>query len=234
MSVASVIGFAPAILLLYILLRRYEEFFAGKNIFLTFAVGMVLGMIITVLHMLIEYTFVILVILLPFFEELAKLVILNYPRLKGKHETVYFGAGLGLGIGSMAIIAIAFSVFSAHPETLGNPQTYFDLVVLSFNFSLLNGAMGVMIGYGCAKNEVANYFIRAYILHAIYNLFFLIYISSEGGLKYGPLFIATVLAIGLFWYVLRELMPKSVSPEMMKKRRREARRRQREQRKKSD
>ncbi len=232
MAVSSIIGFIPAILLLYILLRRYEEYFAGRNLFLFFALGMVLGMIITVFQMVSPLTLLVFVILFPIFEESVKLVILNWPKLKGKQETVYFGAALGLGIGSMAIIAIAFSVFMDHPETLGNPQTYFDLVLLSFNFSLLQGATGVMIGYGCAKNEVTRYFLRAYVVHAIYNLFFLIYSITEGSMKYGPLFIATILAVGLFYYVLSELLPKAVPQDMLKKRRREARRRVREKRRK--
>ncbi len=232
MAVSSIIGFSPAILLLYILLRRYEEYFAGRNLFLFFALGMVIGMIITVFHMVSPFTLLVFVILFPIFEESAKLVILNWPKLKGKQDTVYYGAALGLGIGSMAIIAIAFSVFMDYPETLGNPQTYFDLILLSFNFSLLQGATGVMVGYGCAKNEVMKFFLRAIIIHAVYNLFFLIYSITEGSMKYGPLFIATIFAAGVFYYVLIDLLPQAVPSDMLKKKRREARRKVREKRRK--
>lgn len=234
MTVSGVIGFAPAIFLLYILLRRYEGLFEEKYVFISFGVGMVLGMIITVFHLISEYSLLVFVVLFPLLEELAKLVILNMPRLKLKHETVYYGAGLGLGIGSMAIIAIAFKVFTEYPETLGNPQTYFDLVLLSFNFCLLHSATGVMIGYGSAKGEVPNFFLRAFLFHAAYNLFFLIYMVSGEVLKYAPLFIATLFAVGLFWYVLRGLMPEAVPPDMQKKRRRDIRKRVREEKKKSN
>jgi hypothetical protein len=232
MTVSSIIGFAPAILLLYILLRRYEEYFAGRNLFIFFALGMVMGMIITVFQMVSPLTLLVFVILFPIFEESAKLVILNWPKLKGKQETVYYGAALGLGIGSMAIIAIAFSVFMDYPKTLGNPQTYFDLILLSFNFSLLQGATGVMIGFGCAKNEVMKFFIRALSVHAVYNLFFLIYSITEGSMKYGPLFIATILAVGVFYYGLSDLLPQAVPSDKLKKKRREDRRRVREKRRK--
>lgn len=231
MTLSSVIGFAPAVLLLYILLRRYEGLFLEKYVFILFAVGMVVGMITSVFHMFSEYSLLVLVILFPLFEELAKLVILNNPKLQLKRETVYYGAGLGLGIGSMSIIAIAFRVFIDYPETMGNPQTYFDLVVLSFNFCLLHGATGVIIGYGCSKGEIFNFFFRAYILHAVYNLFFLIYTISGGVWKYGPLFVATLFAIGLFWYVLSGLLPEAVPPDMQKKRRRDLRKRVREKKK---
>ena len=45
---------------------------------------------------------------------------------------------------------------------------------------------------------------------------------------------ATVFAIGAFWYVLRDIMPEAVPPEMQKKKRREARKRVREGKKKSN
>lgn len=230
MTVSSIIGFAPAIFIMYILLRRYETFFAERNIFMALGGGMVIGMVITVFHMLSEYTLLVFVVLFPLFEEVVKLVILNIPKFHGKFYTIYYGAALGLGIGSMSIIAISFSIFSNYPETLGNPQTYLDLVVLSFNFCLLNCATGVMIGYGCAKIQVRNFFIRAVTFHAIYNLLFLFYMWSSDVLKYAPLMAATVFALSLFWYVLRSLMPDSVPPEMQKKARREARKRRRESR----
>ncbi|UCF09018.1 MAG: hypothetical protein JSW28_04855 [Thermoplasmata archaeon] len=230
MALSSVIGFAPAILLLYILLRRYEAFFAERNIFLALAAGMVLGMIITVFHLISEYTLLIFVVLFPLFEEAAKLIILNLPKLHGKFYTIYYGAALGLGIGSMSIIAISFSVFSNNPDTISNPQTYFDLVVLSFNFCLVNSATGVMIGYGCAKEKILSYFSRAFFLHAVYNLFFLLYMWSGEYVKYAPLFVATVLAVGLFWYALKGLMPDAAPPEMLKKRRRDVRKEAREKR----
>ena len=46
MLVSSIIGFVPAILLLFILLRRYEEFFKESKIFQAFAAGMVIGMVV--------------------------------------------------------------------------------------------------------------------------------------------------------------------------------------------
>jgi len=184
-----------------------------------------------VFHLITEYTFLIFVILFPVFEEVAKLVVLNLPKLHGKYYTIFYGATLGLGIGSMSIIAISYTIFSNYPDTMGNPQTYFDLIVLSFNFCLLNGATGVVIGYGCAKSRVSGFFLRAIFLHAVYNLFFLLYMWSNDVLKYAPLLAATLFAIGIFIYVLKDLMPKAVPTEMQKKHRREARKMVREKRK---
>ena len=238
MAVSSVIGFAPAILLLYILLRQYETFFSERNIFLALAGGMVLGMIITVFHLIsddailnfIDLTLIVYVLLFALFEELAKLIILNYPKLAGKHYTVYYGATLGLGIGSMSIIAISYRLFLDLPDALGNPLTVGTLVVLSFNYSLLNGSTGVMIGYGSAKYKLSSYFIRAFLAHALFNLMLLPFLWGLAVAEFGSLFLVTLFTVSLFWYVLKTLMPDAVPPEMQKKRKREVRKRVRDKR----
>jgi RsiW-degrading membrane proteinase PrsW (M82 family) len=238
MAVSSVIGFAPAILLLYILLRQYETFFTERNIFLALAGGMVLGMVITVFHLasddtildFLDLSLIVYVLLFALFEELAKLIILNYPKLAGKHYTVYYGATLGLGVGSMAIIAISYKLFLDSPNALGNPVTVGVLVVLSFNYSLLNGSTGVMIGYGSAKYKLSNYFIRAFLVHALFNLMLLPFLWGLAVAEFGSLFLITLFTVSLFWYVLKTLMPDAVPLKMQKKRRRESRKRVREKR----
>ena len=238
MIVSSIIGFAPAIFLLFILLRRYEEFFKESKIFQAFAAGMILGMIFTVAHLVsddfllsaLDLSIIGFVILFAAFEEGAKLVILNFPRLQLKHETVYYGAALGLGIGSMAIIAISVKVFLTSPEDITNPLTVIGLIVLSFNFSLLHSATGVIIGYGSAKGEGMKWYFRATVLHAAYNLVLLPFMWGVPGALYGSLFVSTLIALGLFIFVLRDLMPEAVPADMQKKRRRELRKKIREER----
>jgi hypothetical protein len=238
MIVSSIIGFAPAVFLLFILLRRYEEFFKESKIFQAFAAGMILGMIFTVAHMAsddfllaaLDLSIIGFVILFAAFEEGAKLVILNWPKLQLKHETVYYGAALGLGIGSMAIIAISFKVFLSAPEAITNPLTVIGLIVLSFNFSLLHSATGVIIGFGSTRGEGMKWYFRAAILHAAYNLVLLPFMWGVPVALYGSLIVSTMVAAGLFLFVLRDILPEAVPSDMLKKRRREHRKKVREER----
>jgi hypothetical protein len=85
-----------------------------------------------------------------------------------------------------------------------------------------------MIGFGSAKHLIMNYFLRATILHMFYNVFYFIYTITEGNMKYGPLLIASLIAFGIFLYVLRQLLPDAVPPEMMRKKRRDRRKKVRE------
>jgi heme exporter protein D len=210
-----------------VILRRYEGFFKEGKVFLFFLGGMMLGLVIAVIHMLGGQTLLILV-LFAVFEESAKLIILNMPRFHLKYYTVYYGAGLGLGIGSMQIVAIAFNTFMGDPSAFGNALTIFGFIVLSFNFCLLHSSTGIVIGYGCAKGKVYNYFIRALVFHGIYSVVLFFFLWTGGGVKYAWLFVATVIALGMLFYVMRELLPKAVPQEMLQKKRREARRRARE------
>jgi hypothetical protein len=231
MILSSIIGFTPAVFLLFLLLRRYEVFFKEKKIFQAFAGGMVLGMIFTVSHMAsdefllsaLDLSILGYVILFAAFEVLAKHVILNFPRFQLKHETVYYGAALGLGIGSMAIIAISFRVFLDSPDSVGNPITLLGLIVLSFNYSLLHGATGVIVGYGSAKGESRHWTVRAFLLHASYNFILLPFMWGIPGALYGSLLVATAVAVGMFYFVLKGLMPMAVPQDMQRKRRRELR-----------
>jgi hypothetical protein len=240
MIVSSIIGFVPAVLLLYILLRRYEEFFKESKIFQAFAAGMIIGMVFTAAHMafddqvleFLDLSILGFVILFPMFEQSTKLVILNYPKLQLKHQTVYYGAALGLGIGSMAIIAISFKFFLDFPEALGNPFQIMLFVILSFNYSLLHSATGIIIGYGSAKGYAMRWFYKAFLLHAAYNFTLLPLMWQIPGAIYGSLLVATMIAVIVFMYVLRDLMPEAVPPEMMRKRRRDHRKRVREERSK--
>jgi hypothetical protein len=239
MVVSSIIGFTPAILLLYILLRRYADFLEDKNIFMAFAAGMVLGMIIAVFHLAsdefllsaLDLAFLFFVFMFALFEESAKLVILNMPRLALKSDTLYYGAALGLGIGSMSVIAISFRIFLADPDSFGNAISIAGFVVLSFNFCLIHAATGVMIGYGCARGMVFNQFTRALMAHSVYNVFLLFYLWMVGTAKFAFLFAASIVAIFLFYYALKELMPWALPPELQKRRRRDMRKRAREKRK---
>lgn len=236
MAVSSVIGFAPAILLLYILLRRYEGLFEDRMIFFFFTGGIVAGMIITAFHLVsddfilehLDLSLLVFVLLFAMFEESAKLVILNLPRFHLKHETAYYGAALGIGIGSMAIVAISFRQFTVNPGSFGDPLAMFGFIVLSFNFCLLQGATGAMIGFGCAKGEVLRFFLRAVMYHSAYNLFILLFMWRVPGVMYVSLFLASLFAFWLYWYVLRYVMPRAAPPEMLKKRRRDIRKRVRE------
>ncbi len=227
MAVSSFIGFAPAIFLFYVILRQYEGFFKEGKVFLFFLGGMMLGLVIAVFHMYGGETLLVLV-LFGVFEESVKLIILNMPRFHLKYYTVYYGAGLGLGIGSMQIVAISFKTFMGDPSSFGNALTLIGFIVLSFNFCLLHSSTGVMIGYGCAKEKVLNYFFRAVIFHGIYSVVLFFFLWTSGGLKYAWLLVATVIAVGMLFYVMRELLPKAVPQEMLQKKRREARRRARE------
>ena len=82
------LGIIPALVLLYISLKGYEGHYKDKTIFLTFVVGIILGVIAAFAQSLTFAGVIIYIILLAFFDQLLKTIVLNLRRLQGKRETM--------------------------------------------------------------------------------------------------------------------------------------------------
>lgn len=181
------IGFLPALLLLYTLINKYVDHFDDRKLFIFFAVGMVLGTIATAVQMIIvgsyetitiETILFIFVVAFTLFETLIKLVILNFPKLQGKHDTTHYGAAMGFGMGSMIILATAQmlsqgdSAFgSASPDSA---ETIVFLFLLSLNLSLLHGSTGAILGFGAFRKDILHSMTTALVIQAIFTLVYIL------------------------------------------------------------
>ncbi len=189
---AGIAGFGPSMGLLYYTVKDYtypkveKPFFDDRKIFAFFALGIVLGMVLFAVE---EYgrgassdeTLVAVVLVFAIFEELLKLIILNFPRFQRKVDTAFYGLSLGLGI------AATFTFASVYVSLLGlEKPTAVEMVaygLLGVQFVLLHGATTSMIGIGVARGEARGYFTRALLLHVSYSLLMI------------PFFISTVFVL---------------------------------------
>ncbi|MDR2865959.1 MAG: hypothetical protein LBV13_00915, partial [Methanomassiliicoccaceae archaeon] len=107
MIFAAVIGFGAALALMYLVLRKYtypvvqEPFFSDPSFFKLFTVGLIAGT-----GILVGYTFfweswssIIIAVMFALVFELAKLIVINLKRFHGKSDTLFYGFGLGTGVG---------------------------------------------------------------------------------------------------------------------------------------
>jgi hypothetical protein len=231
------IGFGPAVLLLYILLYRYEGMFSEKKLFLFFAVGMVAGMAVAAAHSYLELFYLldltsallILVIGLSLLEELIKAIILNYPKFLLKHETPYFGAGLGLGMGSMIVMALGQESLR-NTEVLDTSEILITggiLLLYSFNMAFLHGSNGVLVGYGSATGDIKRYVFIAILVHMIFNLFYLAFLVYRSSLGYGALgflVAALIFTVYIFYrHIYTHILPDALPDKLKSKRRRRLR-----------
>src|SRR5512136_2170828 len=121
LQIASiVVSFGPSMSLLYFTLRDYtypkveKPFFDDRKVFAFFALGIVLGMVLFAIETYgqsasSEETLVAVVLVFAVFEELMKLIILNFPRFQKKVDTAFYGLSMGLGISATFTFASVYA-----------------------------------------------------------------------------------------------------------------------------
>lgn len=202
-STSLFLGIIPALILLLIGVKGFEKLLKQKNIFLAFIVGLIIGFITAVVEIYTGDLPIYLIVIFPIFEELFKTIILNIRRLQEKPETVLYGLTLGLGIGAVATSAAILRGTLNAGDYLGLGLT----VIGSCGLIMLQGATGVIIGYGVYRGNVPRYATFAIVLHMIFmtGLFFVQVLSGIAVVVTVYLFIAGLL---LYGYATRVIMPK--------------------------
>jgi putative flippase GtrA len=179
--VSAAAGFGPAMFLMYYTLRKYtfpkveKPYFDDRRLFMLFALGVVLGMVLFAFERWgtsIGAAETVLLLILGFavMESLLKLIILNYPKFQRKVDTAFYGLALGLGISSTFTFANVY-VFLLELEdpTLAEGAA---VVLVGFLFVLLHGSTTAIIGVGVARGDVKGYFPEALLIHAVFALLY--------------------------------------------------------------
>jgi hypothetical protein len=196
------IGIIPALILLFISLKGYEGYYKEKLIFLTFVVGLIIGVITVVIETYTAEIGIYFIILFPILEQLFKTIVLNIGRFHGKHETPVYGLSLGLGFGS---------IFIPSSLVLLNIQGVFDnlsislSIIGSIGIILIHAATGVCIGYGVYQYSLIKYVLFAIVLYIPVTA--LTFISSYVEIVYIQLAIFPY-GIILYWYFTTKVMIK--------------------------
>lgn len=204
------LGIIPALVLLYIGLKGYDDFYKEKNIFLTFVIGIILGFIAALMELFTLTAGVLIIILFPILEQILKTMILNVGRLHGKKETVIYGLSLGLGFGS---------IFTPVSIILANIQTesillLASIILGSIGIILVHGATGIIIGYGVYIGKLMKNYVFALILHIPVTAWFFL----TGIYKLEHLQVYLVLyGLVIYWYATKKIMPKILNRNQRRK-----------------
>lgn len=204
------LGIIPALLVLYFGLKGYEGHYKDKLIYLTFIVGIVIGVAAAVIELIAwDIGLLVYILLFPTLEQLFKTIILNLGRFQEKQETTVYGFSLGLGFGS---------VFTPVAIYFGNFQDTFSLIAAllgSFGITLFHAATGILIGYGVYVNKLAKYLTIAILLHLVITTV----IGLTNLFNIGYLQITLVIyGYIVFWYALKRVMSRILKESQRRKR----------------
>ena len=212
------LGIIPALIFLYISLKGYEGHYKEKSIFLTFIIGIVLGFVAAFVQSITISLVIIYIVLLAFFDQLFKTMILNIGRLHEKRETTIYGMILGLGFGSSFTPFLIIAISSLKTQD----ATVLSLVAIgSLGIILFHGATGAYIGYGIYVGKLFKYLLIAVLIQLPFNflLGMMINFSSEGTFNLQLAFVICLILYGsaVFIYVTKKVMPQILSQRKRKR-----------------
>ena len=198
------LGIIPALVILYISLKGYEGNYKDKTVFLTFVIGIILGFISAIVRSQFLPLLFVAIVLLSFFEQLFKTIVLNIGRFQLKKETVIYGLSLGLGFGS---VFTPFLIISSN-ASIQNDIYAASLVGLgSIGLILFHAATGAYIAYGIYAGKMLKYLLMAIIIQLPFNVIVdLTRFYPNEYFQYLQLGLVVYGAI-LFWYVIKKIMP---------------------------
>ena len=213
------LGVIPALILLYITIKGYEGFYKDKVMFLTFVAGIIMGFIAAFVQSFTLAAAIIYVILLSFFNQLFKTIILNIGRFQKNRETPIYGLSLGLGFGSSFT---PFMIIAISSIGVRDNNVLLTIGAGSIGIILFHGATGSYIGYGVYLRKLMKHLVIAILLELPLNFLVglvVIYADPEF-LKIQIGLALTIILYGLiiYWYVTKKVLPKLLTQNEKRKR----------------
>ena len=200
------LGVIPALILLYIFLKRYDGYYSDSGVFKTFMAGIFLGAITAIIRIKFNppTLMIIFLVLFAFFEQLFKTIILNIGRLQLKKETTIYGLSLGLGFGT---VFTPFLIIAAAASVQLNDLNLILITAGSIGIIFFHGATGAYIGYGIYKGKLMKYLFIAIFIQIPFNA--IIDLTRSISTKYFAFYQIGLIVFGaiFFFYVVIKIMP---------------------------
>ncbi|MDD4308600.1 MAG: PrsW family glutamic-type intramembrane protease [Thermoplasmata archaeon] len=238
----GLIGFGPALFLIWFSLRKYTypfvegSLFEDRKVFFLLAVGMFAGTFVYILEQFLTPLYshedsislmmfiLVFVLAFPLIEDLVKFVILNFKGYEGRFDSTFYGISLGAGFSATWIIGYVIRIMN-DAEVSGDsvsPEGWLGLILFSICVSLIHCSVGAILGDGTGKKMGLKGLPGAVIPHFIFNLLlfpFLVY----GQIWYSLVFLIPVSALiyhGVYTHTIPECLPQEVQKEIRRNQRR--------------
>lgn len=229
----SIIGFAPALAIIWFSLRKYDHpyvqgaCFDDRRVFFLLAIGMVMGSVLYVIERMVYPLFMLSDGTQEFFEPvifilvyvigmgmvltLSKFIVLNFPAIQGRIDSPFYGVSLGAGISATWIVGFGYISLMDSDYTSDVPVIA-ALIIFSLNTALINSSVGAILGASTARNEGMRGILGGLVPHIVFNLLMLpwFYLNNI----WYTLAIVTPLSVLIFWEVHTRIIPNSLPEEI--------------------
>ncbi len=215
-SIMALIGFGPAIIVLYFVLGKFEGFFIDNKAFFMITFGLLVGLIIGIFSLYLPLDDFLWALALIFLIELTKFIILLQKPFRLKHDATFYGMAFGIGMGAMMVFVYGFYAGLTHLES----KTILFVLLLSYNYNLIHGSTGALIGYGCYRGDFWKYFFRAFLISGAHGFMMSLIWGTplgESGAEvrmFALLIFGGIYATLILLYIYKEIIPKTIPDEL--------------------
>ncbi len=221
--IAAVIGFVPSFGVLYFVWEKFEGLFDEKYLFFNYFIGWIMGIIIAVFFLIIISSVyylldmsIISMVFFAIFTEMFKYIYLNRPKYRGNYRLTFYGFSLGLGIGAIWIVSLAYYYLRIYPATSGDYIiAAISFLILSTSLSAIHGATGSLIGYGIYRKMQEKYLLHSFGYQILFNFTLLPIVWLFPPIYY---FAGIVIALPILYYkVYKGVLIYTIPRKVMKK-----------------
>lgn len=232
---SAALGPGLALLLLWLLIRRYEGGFDERQLFIALFAGMVLGLVAFLFHGFLDpvifppsvFGYLVYVIGFAVLDNTMMFVALNTKWIRGKPSAAFTGAALGAGFSASGVMALSYGAVAASSEAL-SPAGLLSLTGAGIASTLFRISAGALLGIGSALSMPWQWAARAFLAQVPFgSLFMTLYYA---GLYYDiwmwvPIMLLLVgYSAWLARFVSRVSLPEFLPGEFKRRLRRERRR----------
>jgi hypothetical protein len=176
--------------------------------FLFFVAGIIMGFVAAFAQSFTPSLSIIFIIIIAFFDQLFKTIVLNFRRFQKKSETPIYGLSLGLGFGSSFT---PFMIIATATIVTNNNYILALIAIGSIGIILFHGATGAYIGFGVFQGKLTRFLITSILLQLPFNMLLglMISYSKVDSLNMQIIFVCLVIVYGLlfFFYVIKKVLP---------------------------
>ncbi|HYU07443.1 MAG TPA: hypothetical protein VEM77_09735 [Thermoplasmata archaeon] len=239
--VALALGIAPALVVLWFSLRRFDRpyvdrtLFDDRRVFGGLAMGMVFGIVASVLNLSIGSGYVtdvagsvILLAGILLFEELFKVVYMNRRGYRERFDTTFYGVPIGVGVAATSVVATITWVVG---DSLYSGVVLPLMVLFSVSLSFVHADSGALIGFGASRGDLWGGFRKGLAVRYAHIALMSPFILLSGQAASPGILIPALLgllssiafAVIVYDYVYRVVLPGTLPEDLRRELRREKR-----------
>ena len=236
-SLGFFLGIIPAITLVFMTLKEYDDYYEDKNFFFLMVVGLfggtMTGLIYywSVLYLVqTESAMVLLSIIFGFavYEVLLFTIVLSMKRFGANFELTYYGVVFG---GSIAGIMSMFFIYAYLNSYDINSQAIMSIGLLVPTLPMMYISLSSMVGFGLHTGHYFKYAGWAIVIKTIFNLllffWFVTFWFEPPGYGWEFMTICLGIAILMYFYAIKDVLPAALSERLQRHKRRAKRKRKR-------